>query len=153
MRPAALFAFGASAQTVILWDDGTRYTVKDGEHVYISDHRKLYVLKQYSKGDIKLTKVSPSDKRDYVRAFEPAGSVGSHEWCESYEPWGEGLTFDMVSWQVGCDVNSDGEIICATTTSLLASRHSRKLSGRTDVTMVSLGMDRDTFRLEVARVC
>ena len=106
---AALFAFGASAQTVILWDDGTQYTVKDGEHVYISDHRKLYVLKQYSKGDIKLTKVSPSDKRDYVRAFEPAGSVGSHEWCESYEPWGEGLTFDMVSWQVGCDVNSDGE--------------------------------------------
>jgi hypothetical protein len=104
-----LVALGATAETVILYDDGSQYTVKDSEHVYVSNYRKLYQMKQYSKGDIKLNKVLPSDKRDYVSVVEPAGAVGSHEWCESYEPWSEGLTFTMVSWQLGCDVNDDGE--------------------------------------------
>lgn len=104
-----LFALGAMAQTVILYDDGTQYTVDASEHVYVSNYRKLYQLKQYSKGDIQLNKVLPSEKRDYVPVVEPSGAVGSHEWCESYEPWSEGLTFAMVSWQIGCDVNSDGQ--------------------------------------------
>ena len=105
----ALVALGATAQTVILYDDGTQYTVKDSEHVYVSNYRNLYQLKQYSKGDIKLNKVLPSDKRDYVAAVEPVGAVGSHEWCESYEPWSEGLTFTQVHWNIACDINGDGE--------------------------------------------
>jgi hypothetical protein len=99
----------ASAETVILYDDGSQYTVSSSEHVYVSNYSKLYQLKTYSKGDIKLNQVLPSDKRDYVPVVEPAGAVGSHEWCESYEPWSEGLTFAMVSWQRSCDVNNDGE--------------------------------------------
>jgi hypothetical protein len=104
-----LVALGATAETVILYDDGSQYTVKDSEHVYVSNYRKLYQMKQYSKGDIKLNKVLPSDKRDYVSAVEPVGAVGSHEWCESYEPWSEGLTFTQVNWNLACDVNGDGE--------------------------------------------
>ena len=106
---AVLVALGASAQTVILYDDGTQYTVSDSEHVYVSYYSKLYQLKTYSKGDVFFKKIVPSQKRDYVPVVEPNGAVGSHEWCESYEPWAEGLTFAMISWQQACDINNDGE--------------------------------------------
>lgn len=106
---AAASVMMASAQTVILYDDGTQYTVSESEHVYVSNYSKLYQLKTYSKGDILLNKVVPSQKRDYVPIVEPNGAVGSHEWCESYEPWSEGLTFSQVHWQQACDINGDGE--------------------------------------------
>jgi len=90
----------ASAQTVILFDDGLQYTLSESEKVYVSNYSKLYYLKQYSKGDIKLTQISPTTKRDHVPVETGAiGAIGSHEWCESYIPWSEGLTFNMVSWQ------------------------------------------------------
>ena len=105
-----LFALGATAQTVILFDDGLQYTLSANEKVYVSNYSKLYYMKQYSKGDIKLTKILPTTKRDYVAPETGAtGSVGSHEWCESYIPWSEGLTFDMVTWQRACDTNDDGK--------------------------------------------
>jgi hypothetical protein len=100
----------ASAETVILFDDGLQYTLSESEKVYVSNYSKLYYLKQYSKGDIKLTQISPTTKRDHVPVETGAiGAIGSHEWCESYIPWSEGLTFNMVSWQRHCDVNSDGD--------------------------------------------
>lgn len=105
----AAFSTVALAQTVILFDDGLQYTLEQNEKVYVSNYSKLYRMQTYSKGDVKLTKVSPTIKRDYVPVETGAeGSVGSREWCESYIPWSEGLTFDMVAWQRQCDVTSDG---------------------------------------------
>ena len=49
---AVLVALGATAQTVILYDDGTQYTVSDSEHVYVSYYSKLYQRNTYSKGDV-----------------------------------------------------------------------------------------------------
>ena len=65
--------------------------------------------KATAKGDVKLTKVSPTTKRDHVPVETGAqGGVGSPEWCETYIPWSEGLTFNMVTWQRHCDVTNDG---------------------------------------------
>jgi hypothetical protein len=99
----------ASAQTVILFDDGLQYTLDENEKVYVSNYSKLYQMQTYSKGDVKLTQILPTTKRDYVPVETGAvGAVGSHEWCESYIPWSEGLTFDMITWQKACDTNKDG---------------------------------------------
>jgi len=106
---AALFAVFVSAQTVILFDDGLQYTLGENEKVYVSNYSKLYQMQTYSKGDVKLTQILPTTKRDYVPVETGAvGSVGSHEWCESYIPWSEGLTWDMITWQKTCDTNKDG---------------------------------------------
>jgi len=107
---AALFASSvASASTVILYDDGSQYTLKDSENIYISNHRALYQMKTYSKGDVNLRKVLPSTERDHVYVETGGeGAVGSPQWCETYIPWSEGLTFDMVTWQRACDVTGDG---------------------------------------------
>lgn len=99
----------ASAQTVILFDDGLQYTLGENEKVYVSNYSKLYQMQTYSKGDVKLTQILPTTKRDYVPVETGAqGGVGSPQWCETYIPWSEGLTFDMVTWQRHCDVTNDG---------------------------------------------
>ena len=105
----ALITSAAAAQTVILFDDGLQYTLAENEKVYVSNYSKLYKMQTYSKGDVKLTKVSPTTKRDYVPVETGAqGGVGTHQWCETYIPWSEGLTFNMISWQQACDVTNDG---------------------------------------------
>jgi len=105
-----LFALTATAQTVILFDDGLQYTLDPNEKVYVTNYSKLYQMQSYSKGDIKLTQVLPTTKRDYVPVETGAqGGVGTPQWCETYIPWSEGLTFDMITWQKHCDTNSDGK--------------------------------------------
>lgn len=100
----------ASAQTVILFDDGLQYTLDENEKVYVTNYSKLYQMQTYSKGDVKLTQILPTTKRDYVPVETGAqGTLGSHEWCESYIPWSEGLSFDMVTWMRSCDVTGDGK--------------------------------------------
>ena len=104
-----LFALTATAQTVILFDDGLQYTLDPNEKVYVTNYSKLYQMQSYSKGDVKLTKVLPTTKRDHVPVETGAqGGVGTPEWCETYIPWSEGLTFDMITWQRQCDVTNDG---------------------------------------------
>ena len=46
--------------------------------------------------------------RSRFAAPEEEVTVGSHEWCEAYIPWSEGMTFDMISWQQYCDTNGNG---------------------------------------------
>jgi len=106
---AALFTMVLSAKTVILYDDGTQYTVEQNEKVYVSDYSQLYHFKQWGSGDMELRKVLPSLKRDHVYQ-EPSGEgdLGSPQWCETYVPWSEGLNFNMTAWQKVCDVNDDG---------------------------------------------
>ena len=71
-----LFVVSATAQTVILFDDGLQYTLDPNEKVYVTTGAQ--------------------------------GGVGTPEWCETYIPWSEGLTFDMITWQRQCDVTNDG---------------------------------------------
>ena len=54
--------------------------------------------------------------RDYVPEPQDPFEPGSHEWCKSYVPWGEGLTFDMILWQRACDTDNDGKYGCGDTT-------------------------------------
>jgi hypothetical protein len=105
-----LVALGATAQTVILYDDGSQYTLKNNEKIYVTTYSKLYQLQQYGQGDFKLNKILPSAGRDHVYV-EPSGqgALGSRQWCETYIPWSEGLSFDMIAWQRSCDINGDGE--------------------------------------------
>lgn len=99
----------ASAQTVILYDDGSQYTVKGNEKVYVSNYSKLYYTKAYSRGDILFHLTLPNTKKDHVYVETGGvGVIGSAQWCESYIPWSEGLTFDMITWQRQCDINNDG---------------------------------------------
>jgi hypothetical protein len=104
-----LFSLGAVAQTYIDYDDGSTYTLKEGERIYITP-ADLYIKNAYQDGSIHFKRMYPSTERD--ASSDPfvsdQPSVGSHEWCEDYVPWSEGLTFAMISWQRYCDSNGDG---------------------------------------------
>jgi hypothetical protein len=96
----------AFAKTVILYDDGSQYTVEDSEHVYVSNYSRLYQMKQYSKGDIQLRKVSPWTGRDRVYIENP-NPIGTRQWCEAHDLHANGYTFDDQYWLRACDVNGD----------------------------------------------
>ena len=95
------------AEPVILYDDGSQYTVEDGEHVYVSNYSRLYHLQQYTKGDIQLRKVLPWAGRDQVYV-ENSNPMGTREWCEAHDLHANGYTFDDQVWYRSCDINDDG---------------------------------------------
>ena len=111
MLVLALFSISASASTVINYDDGSTLTLKQGEMIHITKDT-LYRQQSYNNGRTIQFKVYPeTSRRDYVEVdngTDPADTVGSHAWCDSYIPWSEGLTFTMISWQRFCDSNNDG---------------------------------------------
>lgn len=106
---AVFFSLSASAQIYIDYPDGSTYTVKEGENVFVTP-ADLYIKNSYQDGGVYFKRVHPSTKRDSTYAPDQGEQyqVGSHEWCKNYAPWSEGLTFNMVSWQRFCDSNSDG---------------------------------------------
>ena len=107
----ALFSFGATAQTVINYEDGSTLTLAEGEMIHVTKDL-LYRQQSYSNGRTIQFKVYPeTTRRDYVEVdngTDPDQVVGSHEWCKAYVPWSEGLTFTMIAWQRTCDTNGDG---------------------------------------------
>ena len=109
---ASLFLFSSAVfgQTVINFDDGSTYTLEEGQEIYISTARNtLFTRKVMNNKDTHFYAEEPWSKRDYVAQPQDDFSIGSHEWCKAYIPWSEGLTFDMVWWQRACDTNGDGE--------------------------------------------
>ena len=111
MLVLALFSVSASAQTVINYDDGSTLTLVEGEMIHVTKG-KLYQQRTYSNGrTIQFKEFPETSRRDYVEVdngTDPADTVGSHAWCDSYIPWSEGLTFTMKAWQRSCDSNNDG---------------------------------------------
>jgi len=106
---SVLFSLGASAQTVINYEDGSTYTLSDGEEIYVSTENSALFKRQIMRNKDTFFRVQkPWAKRDYVPQETDDLAVGSHEWCKAYIPWSEGLTFDMISWQRACDTNNDG---------------------------------------------
>lgn len=109
----ACFAGAAIADTYITYDDGSQYTLVDGESVYVSD-RALYDKRSPLSGDVNFVKQRPFTGRDYEEpvVFTPSGQIGSHEWCIDFEPWVNGLTFDQVSFNYACDTDGNNVYGC-----------------------------------------
>ena len=108
---SALLSVSANAQTVIEYDDGTIYTLQPGQEIYLSP-TELY-QKIEAGNDTTFRRQSPWSERDNVgNGTNPNQRVGSHEWCKSYVPWSEGLTFNMTYWQRLCDTNDDERYAC-----------------------------------------
>ena len=106
---AALISVSAFGQTVINFEDGSTYTLSDGEEIYVSTENSALFKRQIMRNKDTFFRVQkPWAKRDYVPQETDDLAVGSHEWCKAYIPWSEGLTFDMISWQRACDTNNDG---------------------------------------------
>ena len=107
----ALISFGATAQTVINYDDGSTLTLVEGEMIHVTKG-KLYQKRTYNSGrTIQFKEFPETTRRDYVEVDTGTDDdmvMGSPEWCEAYIPWSEGLTFNMVAWQRACDTNGDG---------------------------------------------
>lgn len=97
-----------SAQ-VINYDDGSTYTLSEGEEIYITtSDAPLFKREDYYDQSALFRVQKPWPQRDFVPTVEDEAPVGSHEWCATYIPWSEGLTFSMISWQRYCDTNGDG---------------------------------------------
>ena len=102
--------FGA---TVINYDDGSTYTLTDRQEIYISTPTSSLFKRQLMKNKDTFFRVQkPWTARDYVPQPQDPFAVGSHDWCKTYVPWSEGLTFDMISWQRACDTDNDGKYGC-----------------------------------------
>jgi hypothetical protein len=105
----ALSTAQASAETVINFDDGSTYTLTEGQEIYIStSNGAFFKRKLFKNKNTYFIAQEPWSKRDYVPQPEDEFAVGSHEWCQAYVPWSEGFTFNMQTWQRHCDSNGDG---------------------------------------------
>ena len=103
------FTSAAMGVTVVNYDDGSTYTLKDGQEIYISNQNSpLFKRRVMKNKDTYFYAQDPWTARDYVSGPTDGLQIGSHPWCEAYDPWHEGLTFDMISWQRACDTNNDG---------------------------------------------
>ena len=98
----------ASAETVISYDDGSTYTLKRGEEIYIStSHHEVFKRREYRNGNQYFIVQIPWPQRDYVSQPTDGLEMGSHEWCLAFVPWSEGLTFTQQAWSRYCDTNGD----------------------------------------------
>ena len=114
----ALFGFsaGISATTVINYDDGSTYTLTEGQEIYISNEAStLFKRRILNNKDTFFTAQDAWTTRDYVPEPTDTMDPGSHGWCKVYAPWSEGLTFDMILWQRACDTDNDGKYGCGDT--------------------------------------
>ena len=85
----ALLGFSAtiSAQTVINYDDGSTYTVKEEEKIYISDKNVWAVTGGVSRGFFRTTLLEPHSDRDYVEVA-PTGDEVCWPWAGVAPPPG-----------------------------------------------------------------
>jgi len=122
----SVFAYQVKAETLISYDDGSTYTLEEGELIYISpESHPLYRMQTYTythNGNVIFLKQSPSTKRDYVEPeiTESTGSTGSTGGFTDVDEYGfsqacadfdtsVGFTFGYIYWQKTCDTNNDGE--------------------------------------------
>ena len=68
--PFLLISSMALGQTVILYEDGSTLTLRDGEEVYVSEYG-VYKARGGLVKTLKIERMKPNEKRDYV---EPAVS-------------------------------------------------------------------------------
>jgi hypothetical protein len=103
----------AIGETVINYDDGSTYTLTEGQEIYISNTKSALFKRQIMNNKDTFFRVQkPWASRDYVPEPQDPFQPGSHEWCKAYVPWSEGLTFDMITWQRYCDTDNNGKYGC-----------------------------------------
>lgn len=73
LLPLLLISSIAFGQTVVLYEDGSTYTLKDEESVYISE-KGVYSARGGLLQTLRINRLKPSEKRDYV-APEPVDPV------------------------------------------------------------------------------
>tara|TARA_R110001606_G_scaffold119867_1_gene251284 strand:- start:3318 stop:3689 length:372 start_codon:yes stop_codon:yes gene_type:complete len=99
------FAAFADTPTVINYPDGSTYTLKNGEKVFVHPS-VMYVKQEYTNtGNVLFSKRVPWPNRDYVEpeATNADGlTPGSPEWCETYVPYENGYTFSDGLWKNNC---------------------------------------------------
>jgi hypothetical protein len=83
----AIMPICAAAETVINYDDGSTYTVKEEEKIYISDKNVWAVTGGVSRGFFRTTLLNPHSDRDYVQT-EPTGDEACWPWAGVAPPPG-----------------------------------------------------------------
>jgi len=103
-----LFSGSLSAQIYIDYPDGTTYTVKDHERVFVTP-ADVYMKNSYQNGGIYFQRIHPSTKRDstYTPPVDEGYQVGSHEWCLNFDITAP-YSFETATWKRLCDTNNDG---------------------------------------------
>lgn len=91
----------AALSAVITYDDGSTYTLEEGESVYVTSAPVFSATKTTEGYEFDL--VRPNVRRDHGSdvTFDDY-PVASEEWCELYVPWSEGYTFNMQYYQRFC---------------------------------------------------
>ena len=101
---AAVMCSAALAETTIYYDDGTTYTLLNGEEAFVS-YGDMYVKSEFlDSGQILFAPRYPNRKRDYVETDDPSDGLtpGGPEWCAVYEPFQDGYSFADAIWQKNC---------------------------------------------------
>jgi hypothetical protein len=102
---AAVMCSAALAETTIYYDDGTTYTLLNGEEVFVS-YNDMFTKQEFlNNGQILFSPRHPNRKRDYVETTDPADGLtpGGAEWCAVYEPFKDGYTFSDAIWSKNCN--------------------------------------------------
>lgn len=71
----SIFTISAMADTLITYDDGSTYTVKPNEEVYVSSGKMYNAIGGYNAGYFKFNIQKPNTKRDYIHPEEPVGEL------------------------------------------------------------------------------
>ena len=102
---AAFFSAICSASTTIYYDDGTTYTLLNGEEVFVS-YNNMFIKQEFlNNGQIVFSPRYPNRKRDYVETTDPSDGLtpGGAEWCAVYEPFQDGYSFSAAIWSKNCN--------------------------------------------------
>ena len=113
MRFAVLIAAllvqpAAFAQTYIDYPDGTTYTVKPHEQVFVTP-ADVYIKNSYQNGGVYFQRIHPNTQRDstYTPPVGEQYQIGSHEWCLNFDVTAP-YSFETAGFQRYCDINGDG---------------------------------------------
>jgi hypothetical protein len=99
---ALMLSMSAFGQTVIYYEDGSVYTVKPNELVYVTTAGKMYKKQSYKNGNVYFTHTLPNENVDPEAQVTDGMEKGSDEWCEAYVPYQYGYTFDDQLYQRAC---------------------------------------------------
>jgi hypothetical protein len=97
--PFLLISSMALGQTVILYEDGSTLTLRDGEEVYVSEYG-VYKARGGLVKTLRIERMKPNEKRDYV---EPA--VSEPVPCDGQLTFGGGCIEEVEEVEVTCENN------------------------------------------------
>ena len=92
-----LVAMPLGANPIVVYPDGSQYTLKDGERIYIqSGHQEVFARPDFTNGNVYFTKKESLDTLDPSASPTDGLEPGSPEWCEAYAPllYSTGYSFD-----------------------------------------------------------